>query len=283
VCEVLVEGDAVAGRDLVIGHGQAVAVASSSFTIPEGAVTTVIGPNGSGKSTLLNAIAGLLPPISGSLEVAAREGGPGRIAYVLQHTKVNDSLPVTVREVVTMGRYARVGGYGLLARRDREAVNEAMERTGTSGIGARHLHELSGGQRQRVFVAQGLAQDHDLLLLDEPLTGIDLTTAQAIDSVIHDERTRGCTIVVATHDLSEAQVADHVLLLSGRVVASGPPDRVLTAENLAEAYGASLLHVDEGRIFLDDPAHRPARVRRQTRKTIHTESSPSDLHGSVDH
>lgn len=107
-----------------------------------------------------------------------------------------------------------------------------------------------------MFVAQGLAQDHDLLLLDEPLTGIDVTTARAIDRVIHDEIARGCTIVLTTHDLSEANVADHVVLMSGRVVASGTPDEVLTPDHLAAAYGSSLLHVEEGRVFFDDPAHQ---------------------------
>jgi manganese transport system ATP-binding protein len=120
-----------------------------------------------------------------------------------------------------------------------------------------HLGDLSVGQRQRVFVAQGLAQDHDILLLDEPLTGLDITSAQAIDDVIHDENTRGCTIVMTTHDLAEAHVANHVLLLSGRVVAWGPPDEVLSVENLTAAYGPNLLHVEGRQLFIDDPAHRP--------------------------
>ena len=142
----------------------------------------------------------------------------------------------------------------------------AIARTGIGDLAGKHLHELSGGQRQRVFVAQGLAQDHDLLLLDEPLTGIDLPTAHAIDDVIHDELTRGCTVIMTTHDLTEARVADYVLLLSGRVVASGPPEAVLTAEHLAAAYGETLLHVDEGRIFIDDPAHQPVPGRHDHRE-----------------
>lgn len=270
---------AVDARDLVLGYGATVALSTSSFTIPHGRVTAVIGPNGSGKSTVLNAIAGLTTPMSGSIDVPAGQAGAHRIAYVLQTTKVNDALPISVREVVTMGRYAGAGSYRRLDRRDREAVAAAMERTGISDIAGHQLHHLSGGQRQRVFVAQGLAQDHDILLLDEPLTGIDLPTAQAIDSVIHDERDRGCTVIMTTHDLSEARVADHVLLLSGRAVASGTPREVLTAEHLAEAYGPSLLHVDEGRIFVDDPAHQPVPGRHSHReRTIHTEPSPGDLH-----
>jgi len=244
----------ITAQDLVLRYGEVVALDRSSFSIPAGRVTAVIGPNGSGKSTLLSAIAGLHPPASGSLEVSAQ---PERIAYVLQTTKVNDALPVTVREVVMMGRYAGRGSFGLLDERDRTAVAEAMTRIGIEELAAQHLSELSGGQRQRVFVAQGLAQDHDLLLLDEPLTGIDLPTAQAIDAVIHDETRRGCTVVMTTHDLSEARAADHAVLLSGRVVASGAPDEVLSAEHLTAAYGPTLLHLDDGAVLLDDPAHRP--------------------------
>ena len=270
---------AIDARDLVLGYGSTVALDRSSFTIPNGGVTAVIGPNGSGKSTVLNAIAGLAGPIAGSLEVPVREAGSHRISYVLQTTKVNDALPISVREVVAMARFAGAGGYRRLSQRDRQAVANAMKRTGLGELGTRHLRNLSDGQRQRVFIAQGLAQDHDMLLLDEPLTGIDLATAQAIDAVIHDEVNRGCTVIMTTHDLSEARVADNVLLLSGRVIASGSPDEVLTTEHLTAAYGPSLLHVDEGRIFIDDPAHRPTSERHTHReRTIHTEASPSELH-----
>ena len=172
-----------------------------------------------------------------------------------------------------MGRYAAAGGYRRLTNDDREAVTAAMGRTGIKRLATRRLQNLSGGQRQRVFVAQGLAQDHDLLLLDEPLTGIDLPTAQAIDDVIHDEITRGCTVIMTTHDLSEARVADHVLLMSGRAIAAGPPAEVLSAANLAAAYGPSLLHVDEGEVFVDDPAHQPVPGRHLHRqRIIHTEA-----------
>jgi ABC-type Mn2+/Zn2+ transport system ATPase subunit len=277
--EVCVSSNAVQAEDLVLGYGSTVALSKSTFDISAGKVTAVIGPNGSGKSTLLNAVAGLIEPISGSIEVLAGAGSSHRISYVLQTTKVNDALPISVQEVVTMGRYAGTGAYRWLNQDDRDAVAEAMERTGITDLASRHLNDLSGGQRQRVFVAQGLAQEHDLLLLDEPLTGIDFPTAQAIDFVIHDEIERGCTVVMTTHDLSEARVADNVVLLSGRVVAHGPPTDVLTTEYLKDAYGAALLHVEDGQIFLDDAAHRPVESRHVHRdRVIHTESSPSDLH-----
>ncbi|MDX2465733.1 MAG: metal ABC transporter ATP-binding protein [Acidimicrobiia bacterium] len=263
----------------MLGYGSDVAVTSSTFTIPAGTVAAIIGPNGSGKSTMLNAIAGLVEPQSGTLDVPARNAPGHRIAYVLQTTKVNDALPITVGEVVAMARYSGLGFYQSLGQDDREAVAVAMERVGITAMANKHLHELSGGQRQRVFVAQGLAQEHDILMLDEPLTGIDLPTAQAIDAVIHDERSRGCTVIMTTHDLSEAQVADHVVMMSGRVVASGKPDEVLTTENLVTAYGPSLLHIGDGTIFIDDPAHVPV-VGRQVhqQRVIHTDPLPSDVH-----
>jgi manganese transport system ATP-binding protein len=270
---------AVAAVDLVLTYGDTIALDRSTFTIPAGKVTSIIGPNGSGKSTLLNAIAGLVEPAGGSLEVAARANGHHRIAYVMQTTKINDALPVSVREVVTMGRYASLGAYQPLRAEDRQAVTDAMERTEIADLASRHLTELSGGQRQRVFVAQGLAQEHELLLLDEPLTGIDLTTAVAIDEIIHEEIEEGCTVILTTHDLSEAEVAHHVLLLSGRVIDSGPPAEVLTRTNLVEAYGAAMIHLSGDRVFIDDAAHDPADARHVHRERhIHTEPSPGDTH-----
>ena len=271
---------AVRASDVVLRYGQTVALDASTFEIPAGAVTAVIGPNGSGKSTLLNAIAGLMQPSAGALDVDARNGSRS-IAYVLQSTRVNQALPVTVREVVSMGRYASRGPYGRLRDDDRLAVDDAMRRVGVEDIANRHLDELSGGQRQRVFVAQGLAQDHTMLLLDEPLTGIDLTAAKAIDGVIHDESRRGCTVVMTTHDLSEAQAATHVVLVAGRVIAAGRPNEVLTRDHLVAAYGPSLLHLDDaGRLFLDDPGHAHAPDRHAHRdRTIHTEAAPENVHG----
>lgn len=270
---------AVTAVDLVVAYGDTIALDRSTFTIPTGRITSIIGPNGSGKSTLLNAIAGLVEPVSGSIDVPARRNGAHRIAYVMQTTKIDEALPVSVQEVVTMGRYAALGPYRRLGPEDRKAVWAAIERTGISDLASKHLSELSGGQRQRVFVAQGLAQPHDILLLDEPLTGIDLTTAVAIDEIIHEEIEEGCTVILTTHDLSEAGVTDHVLLLSGAVIASGPPDEVLTGPKLVEAYGAAMIHLSGDRVFIDDAAHDPADVRHVHRERfIHTESSPGDTH-----
>jgi manganese transport system ATP-binding protein len=270
---------AVSATDIVVAYGDRIALDKSTFDIPASQITAVIGPNGSGKTTLLSTIAGLVDPIRGSLDVLGGEPGNPRVSYVLQTAKINEALPISVGEVVTMGRYAGRGWHGRLTKEDKERISGAMSRMDIQPIADRHVRELSGGQRQRVFVAQGLAQDHDLLLLDEPLTGIDLAAAQAIDEVIHDEIDEGCTVVMTTHDLSEARIADHVLLLNGRVVAAGSPEEVLTSENLSAAYGEALLHLGDGEVFIDDPAHKPVPGRHVHRaKSVHPESAPEEVH-----
>lgn len=248
---------AVEARGLELAYDGSIVVTASDFEMPAGRLTSVIGPNGAGKSTLLHAVAGILEPTRGELEVLGTRptSANRRVAYVFQAAKVNEALPVTVREVVAMGRYARQGAFGRFTPADRRAVDEAMERLRISDLRHRHVRELSGGQRQRVFVAQGLAQEAELLLLDEPVTGLDIPTHERIDDAIEAEAARGTTVVVTTHDLDEARRADHVVLLAGRVVASGPPEVALADVNLTEAYGGHLLHFEEGRPILDDAAH----------------------------
>lgn len=270
---------AVVAEEVSFRYGSRTAVSPSSFAIPEGQIAAIIGPNGSGKSTTLNGIAGLIEPSSGSITTTPINGRNRRTAYVLQSTRVNESLPITVREVVSMGRYPSTGPYRRFRDDDRLRVDQALERMEITGLADRHITELSGGQRQRVFVAQGLAQDHDMLLLDEPLTGLDITSAQAIDDVIHEEQAHGCTIILTTHDLTAAQVADYVVLMAGVVVASGPPTEVLTEANLRTAYGPSLIHMEDTRLFLDDPAHQHQATRHEHQdRSIHLEVSPTDRH-----
>src|ERR671911_1140452 len=149
---------AVSATDVVLAYGSRTALAPASFEFLAGSSVSLIGPNGSGKSTLLRAIAGLMPPRDGRLQVPSR-GAPGAVALVLQTTDVDRSLPVTVRETVTMARYAVRGAFGRLRAADHAAVRRALDRMGVAELAGRQLHELSGGQRQRVLVAQGLAQE----------------------------------------------------------------------------------------------------------------------------
>lgn len=249
--------DAITADRCTLAYGQHSVLREATFAIPSGAVTSLVGPNGAGKSSLLDAIAGLLPVRDGTLTVLGAPVGHVRrdVAYVLQSAKVNERLPVTVREVVAMGRFAEHGMFGRLCDEDRRIVDAAIERLDLADLSRRHLHELSGGQRQRVFVAQGLAQQGQILLLDEPVTGLDVVSRRCILDVVDEERAAGRTVVMTTHDLSEASDTDHVLLLAGRVVASGPSSEVLTAENLADAYGGRLLRLADGMVVIDDPHH----------------------------
>lgn len=242
-------------RNLTVHRGTTTALSIDALDIPAG-VTTLVGPNGSGKSTLLHAIAGLLPS-SGEISVLGRTPAEARrsVAYVLQTQHVAAQLPVTAREVVSLGRTPAVGAVRRLRRIDREAVDRALARMELDTLADRHLTEMSGGQRQRVFIAQGLVQDADVLLLDEPVAGLDMVSAERIRSAIEAERDAGRTVIVATHDLDEAARADHVVLLAGRVVASGPPGAVLTPANLRVAYAGRVLDLDGGAIALDDGAH----------------------------
>ena len=250
----------VVGRDVLLAHGTHVALAGADFDLAPGTLTSIIGPNGSGKSTLLHGIAGLLKPTQGSIEVGGKPAGAGRskIAYVLQSTRVHEHLPVTVREVVTMGRYGHRGLLSPLRRSDRQAVDVAMRRLAVEDLASRQIRELSGGQRQRVFVAQGLAQEAAVLLLDEPVMGLDLISHRRILEVMNEERDQGRVVIATTHDLGEAAHADHVLLLAGRIVAAGPPSEVLTAEHLAAAYRQRLIRLNDGVLMLDDAPHHHA-------------------------
>lgn len=249
---------AVSGRAVVLAYGDTVALAESDFDFPDGAVTALIGPNGSGKSSLLSAVTGLLQPVAGTISVLGvkPEEARRRVALVPQSTKVNDSLPVTVREVVAMGRYASLGRLVRFGNADRQAVDDALGRLDLELLARRHVRELSGGQRQRVFVAQGLAQRRDLLLLDEPTTGLDVVSSQVIREVIADETQQGRPVAFTTHDFGEAQEADHVVLLANRVVAEGAPRKVFTSEHLAVAYGFDAAQLT-GHVHFDDAAHRP--------------------------
>ena len=272
--------EVASGSGTELRYGELVALSASDFSIPAGGTTAVIGPNGSGKSTLLAAIAGVHKPTRGSVTVLGTTPEKARphVAFVPQSTKVNEALPVTVREVVAMGRYPSLGFLKWFTASDRQAVDGAMERLDLTPIATRHVSELSGGQRQRVFVAQGLAQDRRLLLLDEPMTALDGTSAAIVDRVIRDERHDGRTVILTTHDLSEAERCDHVVLVGGRVVSQGTPSEVLTVETLSEVYRSQVLEV-EGRLLFDDPAHASHGARhihsdRASQTHAHTDAVP---------
>ncbi|MFJ2178468.1 zinc ABC transporter ATP-binding protein AztA [Streptomyces sp. NPDC087851] len=195
--------------------------------------TALVGPNGSGKSTLLGVLAGVIQPTAG--EVQHSGGRPP--AFVPQRGGVGDALPLTVRQTVEMGRWGERGPWRRLTRQDRAAVNSALERLAIADLAARQLGELSGGQRQRALIAQGLAQESDLLLLDEPTTGLDPEARERMATLLTDLVDDGVTVVHATHDLDAARSADACLLLrDGRPVGRGDPERLLTPATLAQVW-----------------------------------------------
>ena len=248
--------DTIALSDVVVERGHATVLTVGSLEIPRG-VTAVVGPNGSGKSTLLHVIAGLLPAGQGAVTVGGRSPNRVRsdIAYVLQAQHASEHLLVTADEVVGLARAATLGAFRPMRRRDRDAVTRATDRLDVTALGRRHLADMSGGQRQRVFVAQGLAQEADVLLLDEPTAGLDMVSAEAIRTVIEEERTAGRFVLVATHDLDDARRADFVVLLNGAVVAAGPPETALRPECLRAAYGSRVLDLDGRTVAIDDGIH----------------------------
>ncbi|WP_103500237.1 MULTISPECIES: zinc ABC transporter ATP-binding protein AztA [unclassified Streptomyces] len=216
--------------ELSAGYARRTVLSQLTAQIPEMATTVLVGPNGSGKSTLFGVIAGVIRPTAGSVH----HHGTRRPAFVPQRGTDAAALPLTVRQTVEMGRWADRGPWRRLTRRDRVVVDAALERLGIAPLAGRQLAELSGGQRQRALVAQGVAQESDLLLLDEPGTGLDLDARRQIDAVLTELASEGVTVVQATHDLEAARRAEHCLLLSdGLLFAQGPPAEVLTERTLA--------------------------------------------------
>lgn len=201
--------------------------------IPALATTALVGPNGSGKSTLLGVLAGVIQPTSGEVHHA----GNRPPAFVPQRGAVGDALPLTVRQTVEMGRWGERGPWRRLTRQDRATVDTAMERLGIADLATRQLGELSGGQRQRALIAQGLAQESDLLLLDEPTTGLDPEARERIGVLLTELVADGVTVVQATHDLEAARSADACLLLrDGHLAGQGHPEQVLTTSTLARVW-----------------------------------------------
>lgn len=241
----------LAASRLTVHRGEHRALSDVSFELERGSMLAVIGPNGSGKSTLLATLVGLLTPTSGSVGCDRAD-----TALVLQSTEVDRGLPITVRDTVRMARYARLGMLRRFGSHDLDAVARAMERMGVDDLAGRQLHALSGGQRQRVLVAQGLAQEADILLLDEPVTGLDVVSRKTILDVLAQEQAVGRTVVMTTHSLEDARLCDQVLLLAERAVAFGPPDETLVEHHLRDAYGGSIMRLAHGELLMDDPHHR---------------------------
>ena len=229
---------------LTVRYDGRLALDDVSFRLRTGERVAIVGPNGAGKSTLFKAIAGILAPESGEIRVAG--GGPGEhicIAYVPQRSQVDWGFPVSVADVVMMGRVGKLGPLRFPKAEDWDYVHHSLEVVGLTEFADRQISELSGGQQQRMFIARALAQEAHLMLMDEPLTGLDIPSQEDIFRILDTLREEKKTVLVATHDLGQAaERFDRVMLLKRRLLGFGLPEEVFTPENLKDAYG-SHLHV----------------------------------------
>jgi manganese/iron transport system ATP-binding protein len=235
---------AIEGVSVAYANGH-VALRDATFALGPGTICGLVGVNGSGKSTLFKSIMGLVRPFAGRVSIA---GGPveaalrrNLVAYVPQAEEVDWTFPVSVRDVVMMGRYGHMSLLRIPRAEDRRAVEAALSRVSLAELADRQIGELSGGQRKRVFLARALAQGGRLILLDEPFTGVDVTTETAIVALMKELRDEGRIMLVSTHNLgSVPSFCDQVVLLNRTVLAAGPTAEVFTAANLLRAFGGTL-------------------------------------------
>ena len=259
--------DGIVAQDVTVtyrnGH---TALRHASFSVPPGTITALVGVNGSGKSTLFKAIMGFVPVAAGKVSIL---GLPVRealkknlVAYVPQAEEVDWTFPVLVEDVVMMGRYGHMNWLRIPTKHDHDLVEEALSRVGMSAYRKRQIGELSGGQRKRVFLARALAQEGRVILLDEPFTGVDVTTEEQIIELLGKLRDEGRVMLVSTHNLgSVPDFCDRTVFVKGTVIASGPTKETFTEANLERAFGGVLRHfILGGQDLHDDEDKRTVKV-----------------------
>ncbi|MHB1357061.1 MAG: metal ABC transporter ATP-binding protein [Anaerolineae bacterium] len=246
---MVIEGDSSASLDfdhVTVAYNGKPALSDLTFQVQHGAQVAVVGPNGAGKSTLFKAIVGLLPLHTGQIHIHGRPLGSHLdcVAYVPQREEVDWRFPVTVADVVLMGRYGKLGWLRGPSRADHEIVATNLRQLGIADLASKSISDLSGGQQQRVFLARALAQEPHILLMDEPFTGVDITTQEATLALLDDLRKLSVTVLVSTHDLNLAATRfESVLLLNHRLVAFGPAAEIFTGETVRRAFGAQVYEV----------------------------------------
>ncbi len=242
-------------QNVNLGYGDRTVVEDLTFSVPHGARVAVVGPNGAGKSTLFKALVGLLPLRGGQIFIHGLPLGNHKdcVAYVPQREEVDWRFPVTVEDVVMMGRYDHQGWLKRVAPRDRKAVGHSLTQMGIGDLAHTSIGDLSGGQQQRVFLARALAQEPHILLMDEPFTGVDVTTQEATLGLLDNLRAEQVTAMIATHDLNlAAQQFYLMLLLNHRLIAFGTPSEVMKQEYLSKAFGSRLTLLGDGSVVVDE-------------------------------
>lgn len=229
--------------DLSVSYDRKRVLSNIFLNFEEGHRYGILGPNGSGKSTLLKAVLGLLEDYSGEVRIWGQpvEKVRRRVVYVPQRSEIDFTFPATVRDVVMMGRYPHKKVFQRMTAKDRELVDYALEELAIADLQGRQIGELSGGQQQRAFLARALAQEAELLLLDEPFVGVDIPTEEKIIEVLRKLSDAGKTLLVVHHDLQAVpDYFDHIVLLNQRLIAAGPTEATFTKENLSAAFGGQL-------------------------------------------
>jgi len=225
-----------------------------TFHLHAGERIAVVGPNGAGKSTLFKVVAGVLPPSTGEVNIfGSRPRSHVCIAYIPQRSQVDWNFPVSVADVVMMGRSAKLGLLNWPHKRDWEYVHRALEIVELSDLAQRQIGQLSGGQQQRMFIARALAQEAELMLMDEPLSGLDTPSQEGLLNLLDTLRNQNVTVMVATHDLDQAtRHFDRIMLLNHRIIAFDVPQNVMHTDHLLQAYGGRLKIASGGTMLVDD-------------------------------
>ena len=237
-----IEGRCIDIRDLSVFYGNTKALTDISISLPEAKIIGIMGPNGSGKTTLLKCMTGLLAPDRGEVLLDGVPVGQQRfrLSYIPQKENIDWDFPLSVRDLVEMAMYTKRRWYQKLSAEQMQRVSSALLAMEPEGLQDRQIGELSGGQQQRAFMARALASDADVLVLDEPFTGIDAKATDGLIQIFQSLRDAGKTVILVHHDLANAgSFLDHVVLLKGSLLAQGPPEEVLTSEFLVQAYGVS--------------------------------------------
>ncbi|WEJ33159.1 manganese/iron ABC transporter ATP-binding protein [Devosia sp. SD17-2] len=280
----------IAVNDITVAYRNGTtALKHASFTSPRGSITALVGVNGAGKSTIFKAIMGFVPVVSGSISILGQDGQKAQrnnlVAYVPQAEEVDWNFPVLVEDVVMMGRFGHMNFLRIPRSVDRDKVAAALARVDMSDYAKRQIGELSGGQKKRVFLARALAQEGEVILLDEPFTGVDVKTEDSIIALLRALRDEGKVILVSTHNLgSVPEFCDRTVLVKGTVLAYGPTPEVFTRDRLEEAFGGVLRHFVLGGAGLhddDDPRRlsvltddeRPLVLYGENGKMTHQQSS----------
>ncbi len=227
-------------KNITVTYNNTTALEDISLEIPQGRLVGIVGPNGAGKSTLLKAIMGLCRLSSGSISILGKPFNKiyQKLAYVPQRASVDWDFPINVYDVVMMGRYGHLGWFGRPGKKDKEIVLDALKKVDMLELKDRHISELSGGQQQRVFLARALAQEAEIYLLDEPFSGVDAKTENAILDILKELCDTGKTVIVVHHDLNTVSAYfNWVVLLNKKLIAVGPIKETLTPENVQKTYG----------------------------------------------